>query len=87
MHKKMKNTGICLLIASVLLFLGAVVRMVVTFESIANSTGAPRPPDLANGIASAQLILIAAGSVGLLGLIWLIVGWYTFSNDSTSGAT
>jgi hypothetical protein len=83
----MKTVGIGLLIASVLLVLASIMGMMAAVDSIAKSADAPRPSDLANGIASARLILIAAGPVGLLGLIWLIVGWYTSSNDSNSDAT
>ena len=54
--------------------LATVVRMMASFNSIADSGGTPRPSELAEGITLAVIPTYAAFPFGILGIVLLVVG-------------
>lgn len=66
--------GIACFAAAFACFLATLVGMLHTFNSIAGSTTAPKPSDLAKGVSVASIPSVAAGPLVILGVILIVAG-------------
>lgn len=64
---------VCLGLASLCLSL-TVVGMIMSFDTIARSATTPKPADLAHGISTSLLPMVAGMPLGIVGLALLIAG-------------
>ena len=68
-------TGCAALMLAASCIVATVMGMIWSFDSIANSSVAPKPSDLATGISNAMIPLVAAIPLAILGVAFLIIGF------------
>jgi hypothetical protein len=73
-NRRLVWSGVACIVVAVLCPLVTIVSMMVSFNSIDNSSGTQRPADLAESAALAVIPSYAALPFGILGIVLVVVG-------------